>query len=436
MTSGGLQVAMVASALITLPLLTRALTPAEYGVYATLTGFVSLLAFADLGIGAALTNTLGVAVARGRHNEARVLVATACTGTFAAGLAVFAIVAAILPFVVLRAVVGARQLASTELRVAPIAMAGCVGLGLVGSIGQRALYGVQRGGDANTMLIAATTCAVIAIAVTSQTSAPLYVFVLAGFGVPALASLAMSGYILLRSRNAVLLPNFKGVSREGLVRLARPSTWYFIIAITAAAGYQTDVLVVAAIIGAPAAGVYSICARLFALVTQFIYPALLQLVPAFSAALERADHTWVWTRLRLAILASAAVSTTFGIVMIFAGQDLIRVWLGSDLVPPQSLLVAAAAWTCYSITTAPLYFWLQAMGRVRAHALMGLAVAIANVPLSIVFTQMIGISGPMWGSLVATAGFAGIPALLILVRTRSSAARPSNAAGAGVTLEP
>jgi O-antigen/teichoic acid export membrane protein len=73
-----------------------------------------------------------------------------------------------------------------------------------------------------------------------------------------------------------------------------------------------------------------------------------------------------------------------------------------------------ASWIVVGVTTAPILFLLNALGRSRTHAIMAIALACVNLPLSIAFTHSFGVAGPALGSLVATVACASIPGAIVV----------------------
>jgi len=415
---GGLQLTIVLSAILSLPVVTRDLTSSEYGVLATLTGFVALLAFADLGVGGALTTRLAAVLGRDDQDEAAVVVSTAVVASLMASgllLAVGILATFVLPW---QTILGASEVRESAVTSAVLCTALATGMSIVGGIGQRILYGVQRGRVANQWLVAAAVFSALASVLAALMHAPLFVFVLAAVGCPSLVSLGCTAWVLARTPE-VPRPSWLAVRKEEFFELAGSSWWFFLIALFSAIGYQTDALIVASVLGASAAGVFSVASRVFGVVLQSLYPALLQLWPAFGEAYARGDLSWMRSRLRWSVSLVALVSAASGIALILVGRDLISVWLTDDLVPSRGLLVALAVWTAYSLAMAPVLLLLNATGRVRAHALMAIGVGVANLPLSVLFTLQFGTMGPVLGSLVANVLFAGLPGVVIAKRVLS-----------------
>ena len=98
------------------------------------------------------------------------------------------------------------------------------------------------------------------------------------------------------------------------------------------------------------------------------------------------------------------------------GPPIVEFWLTPELVPPRSVLLVAAVWQVYILASEPLLLLLQAMGRVRTHAAMALAMLSLNVPLSILLTHEWGLAGPLVGSILATLLCVGVPSVVFVQR--------------------
>jgi O-antigen/teichoic acid export membrane protein len=427
----GLQIATVAGALLSLPFVTRSLTSAEYGVLATVTGFVVLVGFADLGVGSALTKRLAEASGRDDRAPLDSLMSSAIAALCAASALVLAIGTVVTFLVPWQRLLGAPAIPEMTLRACILTLVACTVLTIVGSLGKSALYGIQRGSAANHWLVAATLVGAGTSIAVAVLHGPLWLYVFTAVGSPALVSI-LSTWWALRFTELRVRPRRAAVRRAELISLAGTGGWFFAITLAGVLGYQTDSVVVAAILGASSAGVYSVALRVFGLVTQTLYPAMLQLWPAFTEALGRGDAEWVRSRFWRSTILAGAAATVLSVGLVLAGPTLIAWWLTPELTPSTPLLVAFAGWTAYTILLAPLFFLLNAIGRVRAHAWMAVTTALANIPLSIALTHAIGITGPVYASLAASFLFAGVPAVVVVrhVFVGSELPRPAAAQAA------
>lgn len=409
----GLPLATALGALLALPFVARALTPAEFGAFVTLSGIFAVLSVVDLGIGSTLTIQLSSHVAEGRHDAARTTVAAGLfvAGAIAGVIAVFGVAAAfLLPW---HHILGTSDLGPASVRAAIIALGFSLSLFVLGSLGSRILIGLQRGSVANVWMAVATIGGGVASVAVATVDGPLYAYVLCALGVPAICGVILTWWVTMGRWMHAVHPNFRAVRLPELSALARSGGWFFVIASANTVSYQADVLIVASVMGAPAAGVFAVVARIFGLVVQAVYPALLQLTAAFADATVSGEQEWVRRRLMTSALLALTVSSCACLALAVGVAPLIRLVLTPELVPPMALVVAAAVWTTYSVATAPVYFLLHGLGLVRGHALMTLGVALINMPVSILFTVLWGLPGPLWGSLVATVFGAGIPTYLM-----------------------
>ncbi|HEY3527624.1 MAG TPA: oligosaccharide flippase family protein [Nocardioides sp.] len=408
------QATFVISTLVSLPFITRALSPEAFGVLAALTAAPVILAFTDLGIGSALVSRLASARARGDDEAARVAVGTALAAASIAGvlIASVGIVAAlILPW---GSILGAGDLSSGEVDSAVLAAALVTGVSVPGALGQRILYGIHRGGRANRWMGGGIVLSASLGMVCSFTTAPLAVFVLAMLGAPALVGLLCLAWTLRRDPR--LRPVWSSVSRAEFRTLRGASVWFFLIDLAAAIGYQTDVLVIAGVLGARDAGIYSVCMRVFGLVTASISPALIQLWPAFADAYMRGDASWIRSRLRGTILLGGVIGAVASMVLVLVGRPLISTWLTSDLVPPRPLMICCGLWTVYQLLSAPFFLLMNATNRVRVHAQLSVGVVVLNLPLSVWLAVELGLPGPVLGSLFATMLVTAVPGLIVTRR--------------------
>lgn len=413
-SGAGYQVTFVVATLVSLPFITRSLSPDAFGVLVTLTAAPVVLAFTDLGIGSALVARLSEARARDDHDSARRAVGTALAAALgAAGLVlVIGLVAAVtLPW---RSVLGAGQLSQGEVRGAVLAAAVVTGMSVPGALGQRILYGMHRGAIANRWLGAGVLLAAGLGIACSVAGVPLAAFVLAMVGAPALMGLVCLAWTL--RRNEKVRPSRASVSMTEFRTLRRSSLWFFLIDVSAAVGYQTDVVVVATVLGARDAGVYSVCMRIFALVTASISPALLQLWPAFADAYTRGDASWIRSRLRATVLVGGLIGVGASLALVIVGPSLISAWLTPEVVPPRSLMMLCGLWTVYQLVSAPFFLLMNATNRVRVHARLAVGVACVNVPLSVWLAFAVGLPGPVLGSVLATGLVTAVPGLLVTRR--------------------
>jgi O-antigen/teichoic acid export membrane protein len=119
-------------------------------------------------------------------------------------------------------------------------------------------------------------------------------------------------------------------------------------------------------------------------------------------------------------LIGVAILLPLNICLIFFSKLLIRIWVGPEVVPSLLLLVGLAFWAVLATgVSAPLAMFLNGTGVIRLQALLSVFMAIANLLLSIYLTRRIGISGVVYGSILAQIAVILIPLALYLPRLMS-----------------
>jgi O-antigen/teichoic acid export membrane protein len=249
--------------------------------------------------------------------------------------------------------------------------------------------------------------------------AGLVIFVLAIAGLPALVVLATT-LVILRREYRPIWPSLKQVRRGDARVVLSLGGNLFIIGIAGALAYQTDTLIVAGVLGAASAGIYAIALRMFGLVTNVLGAVMSPYWAAFSEASSLQHEDWLRSRFRLVMLGTVAASIVLAAAIVAFGPTLAEVWVGEALTPPRELLLDMAAWTVYAAAMSQASVLLNATGIVKPQAAMAIAMLAVNLPVSIGLTAMVGLPGPVLGSLFAHVVCAGVPTILLVRRAFSS----------------
>jgi O-antigen/teichoic acid export membrane protein len=407
----------------------RALSNTQFGVLATLLTFTGLMAFADFGIGNGLMTELAIAHGHDDMRRIRAMVSAAISGMLPLGAFVAAlgpVAAVILPWT---EILGTSVSDTGDLRTAVAVFFLFAGFAIPASIGQRTLMGLQRGSVANSWLLVGAAASLVGVLVAAVTHSPLWCFVLASIGLPAMVASVQSIWVLAGSRLEIR-PSRQLVTRASLRSLASVSGLFLALNVATTIAYQADTLIVASTLGAGSAAVFIVGLRMFGFVSGTLAGASQQMWMAMAEALARGDVDWVRSRFLRVILGTLAVSVPSVLLLLALGRPLARMWVGPDLIPPLSLLVAFAVWTIYSLAMTQIAFLLNAARIVGPQVVMALSTTAVNLALSLYLTSRIGITGPLIGSLAAHVAFAGIPALVlaagILRRHNSSEQEPTS----------
>lgn len=393
---------LAATMIGTLAIAARALSPTELGVVIVLTTLAVFLGFGDLGLGSVLMTRLPAVHARGDVDGARALVGTMLSslgGLGAAFLVAGVAGAYVLPW---SSLLGAEQMPLSSVRGAVLIVAVCGSLSIPASIGSRILVAMQSGYVVHLWNIVNGLTGLLLVAACSLLDAPFWLYALVIAGTPVVLATCQTIWVL-GWRFPQLRPTSLAVSFSTAFALVRSGGWFAIMSISTVISYNIDSLVVSSILGAEEAAVFALAARMFILAGSTLSLAGQQMWPALADAIARGHVAWARSRHRRTLVVSTSLNTAGCLVLVVLGQWISEIWVGEGLKPPMSLLIVLGAYTVLSTFVAQSAYLLAAVEQVRTVAILGLVMTAANVALSIVFTHLVGITGPILGSLTALA---------------------------------
>jgi O-antigen/teichoic acid export membrane protein len=412
----GARVVAMAVSLVTIPLALGYLGPEQYGLWVTISAVTAMLTFADFGLGNGLMNF--VADAYGRDDRAAaqravssaflMLLAVAGIGVGAFGLAFGSISWADVANVSSEA---ARADAGPTVAVFFLCFAASLPLSLV----QRVQYGYQEGFEVSMWAALGSVLGLAGVVVAIQLGARLPWLVLAIAGGPLVAT-ALNAAVVFTRRHPDLRPRLRLATGGVAVRLVRVGLLFFMLQVAVAVAFQSDIVVAAQILGPEAAAEYSVVLRLFFVVPTVLSMALLPLWPAYGEAIARGDLPWLRrTLVRTTAISTAVAALSSSLLLVFA-NDVLRLWLGPVFDPPLMLLLGMALWAVVSTAFTSIAMLLNGATVIRFQAVAATVMAVASIAASITLAGPFGVSGIIWGTLLAYLACTALPTLWYLPR--------------------
>lgn len=377
----------------TVAVLARHLPAAQVGLVLTLvTVWYFITGTTDLGVGAITTTRVARAAGREDLEDMRRQTdhALAVLGGLGVIVAILGSVAAVgLPT---SAWLTHNQLASSVVIPAVIVTCAAAALALAGAVGDAVLGGLQRQTAQQVRAGLGSVAALPACIVAATANLPVWCFVVALIGVPALGSMINTIWVMgieyphLRPRPGAIeaqeLRSLLGVS--GYLALMR-------IGDTVSAG--TGTIIVSAVEGPSAAAVYGIATRIYALGASVIQVAATKVWPGVAEAIARRDYDWAARRFRHSVALVAAVSSAAALVLVVAGSAFAHAWVGAQLTPSAGLFAALGLMLIATPVIGQLVIILLTQERLRVAGLTFLAIIVPTVAASVAATHWIGMTG-------------------------------------------
>ena len=400
------------AALVSLAVAARSLDNAELGVVSVLTALVVFFGFGDFGLGSMLMTRLPVAHAKDDRAEMQRLVSSVMSAMLLVAVVATAVGIASVFVVPWRTLLGAEKISATDLRVSLIAFVLIGASSIVATVGIRILAALQRATVIRMTNSLAAIVTVLLVAGCAGLDLPMWTYVVALAAPTTITGLLQLAWAVWVEYPYLAFDKSVFDVPEAL-RCLRTGVQYAVLSLGWVLAYTLDAIVVSDVMGAARAAVFAVAARLFGLVGGTLTMAGQQMWPAISDALARDDVEWVRRRFRHSIQAAFATSAAGSLVLLVAGRAFARVWVGADLVPPLSLFAAFAVWTVYMTVMTQYSYLLFARERIRALAVLGLAIAVVNLGASILLTEWLGLVGPILGNIVAAVVVQLVPTVVM-----------------------
>ncbi len=396
---------------VSVPLVIGYLGSERYGMWITMSSLVAVLGPLDLGIGLGLMMQVSDANGRDDRAAARRAISTAVAMLLliaAVSSVVFALVYPAIPWAHVFNV--ESQAAVVEAGPAAAVLFTAFALGLpLGIVGQVQLA-YQSGYISSAWAIVGNLGSLVALlaVIFLRESMPMLVVALTGGG---LAAAALNGWFLFRRQRPWLMPRRRDVERSTGRSLLGTGALFLVLQIAGLAAFGLDNVVIAQILGPQMVQEYAVPARLFMLAPALLAFALTPLWPAYRESLSRGDGAWVRRTVRRSIALAAVVNVPSGVILVVVAPWLLQVWVGSAVHPTQLLMVGLGLWTMMNTLNGPFAALLNGANVVGFQASCAVVMAVANVTISILLVQRIGVSGAVWGSVIAQAVFVLLPEL-------------------------
>ena len=171
--------------------------------------------------------------------------------------------------------------------------------------------------------------------------------------------------------------------------------------------------------------------RLFLFVPLLLSLVLAPLWPAYGEALSRGDLEWVRKTVVRSVRLTVLVSVSSSVALGLAAAPLVHLWVGGGVSPSRSLVIAFAIFAIVISVSTAISMFLNGTRVIRLQAVFTGFMIAANLALSIVLTRRVGISGVLWGTIIAQTTCFLIPVLVVV---RRSLSRASLAPARGPTM--
>jgi len=391
----------VATGLISVPLTLHYLGSERYGMWITMSSLITMLSFADLGIGNGVLSA--VASANGRDDRLAIR-SYVSSGIFiltivaALILTLFALAYRFVPWYELFNV--QSDIARRESGPALAVLVTCFALAIPVGIVQRVQMGLQRGFMASLWQCVSSCLGLLGVLIAIKAELGLPLLSLAFVGAPLIASL-INSIVFFGFLQPDIAPGFRFVSSGAAKHVARTGTLFLVLQIVVAIAYTSNSIIIAQMLGAAAVASYAVPERMFSIITMLLGMILTPLWPAYGEAIARKDFAWVRRTFKLSMLISIGMAAAMSTVLVVCGPWLLRVWVGHAIAASSLLLIAFGIWKVLEAGGNALAMFLNGANVIRSQVVISILFAVVAISLKLLLVSILGIPGVVWATVIA-----------------------------------
>ncbi len=410
--------------LISVPLTVGYLGVERYGMWMTISSLITILRFADLGLGNGLLNAVAEAYGRDDRKTSREYVSSAFY--MLSGISVILAVA----FAIGHSRISWQRVfnitsrsAAAEAGPAVAVFMACFLLSIPLGVVRRTQLGYQEGFINGIVDAAGRLLGLVGVLLAITMRAGLPWLVLAMAGGPVIATL-LNAIEIFGYRRRGLRPRLHHITRAATQKVLSTGLLFFVLEVVGALAFASDNLVIAQVLGASAVTLYAVPMKLYQMLESGLSMVLNPLWPAYGEAAARKDNSWIRKTFGKSLAFSALLSALGSLILVVFGSRVVRLWTGSAVVPSTGLLLGLGVWTTLRISGAAVAVFLNGIGVIGFQTVTAVLMGASALILKILLSRAVGLPGIAWATTIAYTVCVAIP-MMIYVPTLMRKALPS-----------
>lgn len=389
------------SSFLYIPVTVHYLGPERYGLWVAMTSVITLLSFADCGLGYSLMNDVAYSLGRGKEDAVRAAISTTffALGAIAVlGCVLFAAAFSLIPWQAAFQTKGALE-TSEAARATAVIVLGFL-LTLPFTTVQRVQSAHQEGYKTQAWEIGGVLLSVLGLLATIRMRAGLPVLAFA-FSFGPLFATVVNWIVYFGILRPAEFPRFQSFHLSLAKRIVREGGYFLILQVWGIVVFSTDSFILLHYFGQAAFGKYSLVFKLFQVAPSIASVWLGALWPAYAEAIARKDLRWVRSTLIRSTLLSSLGCGALSVCVALLARPIIRIWTGVEVAPSFWLLAGLTLFSVMLIGTSSVSMYLAGSKYIKEQALLVLIASAAGIVLRVVLCKYGDVSGAVWGTNLA-----------------------------------
>ena len=376
------------------PVTLNCISPAEYGIWLTISSITIWLINLDLGLGNGLRNKLTEALTFKDTKLARTYVSTTYFFIFILSSIFFLIFAVIHPFLSWQKIFNAPQVNADILNTVIFVVFSFYILNfilkLIGVIVTS--YQMPVINSAYNLLTNFLTLVIIYFLSTGKLSSLLSVSLVYS-AVPSVVFLAGSIFLFVKYFRDIS-PAIKYIKVKYAKELVTLGFKFFILQVTFLIVFASDNLIITQIFNPGYVTTYNIVLKYFNIMPVVFAVILTPFWSAFTEAYFQKDIQWIKNNTKQ-LIKIWFIFALIVIIMIFISGWVFKIWIGKDFTPSLILIISMALFAVITMWNNIFAYFLNGIGKIRIELMVAVFIGVINIPLSIIFAKYmnLGLSG-------------------------------------------
>jgi O-antigen/teichoic acid export membrane protein len=387
------------TSLVSVPLTFRYLGAERYGIWMVLISLISVMGFADLGIGNGLINAISEAYGKDDRRLAKEYVTSALFLMLGISVLLALAGAATYPFLPWQRLFNVKSgMVAAEGARAFLVLYCWFVVNIPLGVITRAQTGLQLGYSSQIIGALGNVISLLAMLLVIFTHGSLASLVLAStFGV--IIATLLNGWLLFR-KHPWLMPDWDAYRKVAALKILKLGLMFFVLQCAIAIGFTSDNIVITQVLGAAAVAAYAVPQKLFSFTSMLVSIAIAPLWPAYGEAIARGDVAWVRKVFLGSLATTLAVTIPVSVLLVLAGPWILMTAVGKSFHASLPLLVILGLWAVVSSVSTPMAMLLNGAGVIKIQTLISTVASLTNLALSVFLTRRLGVVGVCLGSII------------------------------------
>lgn len=393
------KIVTIAISFVLIPITINYLDTDNYGVWLTLSSFISWFSFFDIGLGNGLRNKFTEAKASNNFELAKAYVSSAYFTIGAISLFIVFIFFILNQFIDWTAVFNTRQNLSGELSLLLPIIFAFFGLQLVSKLIVTIYQADQHHSiDGKIQFFSQLLSLIVIWLLTKTNKSSLLLFGSLISAIPVFILLVFN-FISFNTTYVMFRPQFRLWKKEYLDGISSLGFKFFILQVASLVLFSSDNFIIIKLFGPEDVVKYNLAFKYFSIVTMGYTILLTPFWSSFTEAYVNKDFIWirktVSTVQRIWILVPILL-----LIMVFISKWFYNFWIGKNIDIPLNLSLSMALFVLMMTFNMIYVNFINGVGKIKLQLYTSIITMIINIPLSIFFGKYLGL-GPS-GVVLAT----------------------------------